>query len=499
MEVLSHGTVIRSDLPARLDALPWSRWHWRIVIALGVSWMLDGLEVTLVGSLGAVLQRSDTLGLSATEIGLAGSGYIAGAVLGALYFGRLADRLGRKRIFLVTMAVYLVGTTLSALSVDFWTFAAFRFLTGFGIGGEYGAINSAIDELIPARVRGRVDLAINGSFWLGAALGAGLSLALLDPRVLGPQLGWRVAFALGAAIGVAIVLVRRHVPESPRWLLTHGQADARRGRGRRDRGGGLGAPGARIGAPPAAAHRRLALRIQPLPSGRRSRACSSAASRRRAVLGLSLMVSQAFFYNAIFFTYALVLTRFYGVADARVGLYILPFALGNFLGPLVLGPLFDTVGRRALITATYALSAAGLAVTGYAFTQGWLDAATQTACLVGYLLLRVGGGELRVSHRERSVPAGDARGRGIALLRHRHRRGRVRRAGAVRRADRQRQPRGGFCGLSGGCGADGGRGRRRGAVRSPRRAQAARSRGAAAERSGRMSSNRRSRGRVSGE
>ncbi len=375
--VLPHGAVVRSDLPARLDALPWSPWHWRIVIALGVSWMLDGLEVTLVGSLGAVLQREDTLGLSATEIGLAGSSYIAGAVLGALYFGRLADRLGRKRIFLITMAVYLVATMMSALSVDFWTFAAFRFLTGFGIGGEYGAINSAIDELIPARVRGRVDLAINGTFWLGAALGAGLSLALLDPRILGPELGWRVAFALGGAIGIAIVLVRRHVPESPRWLLTHGHAARAEaevaaietevlGRSERPR--------------PTTARWTLALRVQPLPSWTVIARVLFRRSPRRAVLGFALMVSQAFFYNAIFFTYALVLTRFYGVADERVGLYIFPFALGNFFGPLVLGPLFDTVGRRVMIASTYAVSAAGLAATGYAFTQGWLDAATQTAC-----------------------------------------------------------------------------------------------------------------------
>jgi len=373
--VLPHGAVIRSDLPGRLDALPWSPWHWRIVLALGVSWMLDGLEVTIVGSLGAILQREDTLGLSATAIGLAGSSYIAGAVLGALCFGRLADRLGRKRIFLVTMAVYLAGTTMSAFAVDFWTFAAFRFLTGFGIGGEYGAINSAIDELIPARVRGRVDLAINGSFWLGAALGAVLSLVLLDPRVLGPQLGWRVAFALGAAIGIAIVLVRRHVPESPRWLLTHGQAGRAEAEvaaieaeilGRRRR------------APPAGLP-LLALRIQPVPSWVEIARVLFRRSRRRAVLGFVLMVSQAFFYNAIFFTYALVLVRFYGVADDRVGLYILPFALGNFLGPLVLGPLFDIVGRRVMIAATYGLSAIGLAVTGYAFVHGWVDATTQTA------------------------------------------------------------------------------------------------------------------------
>src|SRR3954462_10653076 len=223
--VMNAGPATRSSVPARLDALPWSGWHWRVVLALGVSWLLDGLEVTVVGSIGPSLQRPDTLGLSAGEIGWAASAYIGGAVLGALVFGRLADRLGRKRIFLVTLAVYLVATVATAFSFNLVSFALCRFLTGFGIGGEYAAINSAIDELIPARVRGRVDLAINGSFWVGAALGAVLSLVLLDARVLGPQQGWGAGFRLGAAIALAILLVPRHVPESPRWLLAHGRAE----------------------------------------------------------------------------------------------------------------------------------------------------------------------------------------------------------------------------------------------------------------------------------
>ncbi len=214
---------IVTDIPARLDRLPWSAWHWRVVVALGVTWLLDGLEVTVVGSLGPSLQRPDTLGLSADRGRLGGSAYIAGAVLGALFFGRLADRLGRKRIFLVTLSVYLVATVLTAFTWNLASFALCRFLTGFGIGGEYAAINSAIDELIPARVRGRVDLAINGTFWVGAALGAGLSIVLLDPGFLAPDIGWRIAFGLGAVLGIAILLVRRYVPESPRWLLTHGQ------------------------------------------------------------------------------------------------------------------------------------------------------------------------------------------------------------------------------------------------------------------------------------
>jgi MFS family permease len=369
------GQIVRSNIPARLDALPWSAWHWRIVIALGVSWMLDGLEVTLVGSLGGVLEREDTLGLSATEIGLAGSSYIAGAVLGALYFGRLADRLGRKRIFLVTMAVYLVATVLSALSVGFLSFAVFRFLTGFGIGGEYGAINSAIDELIPARVRGWVDLAINGSFWVGAALGAGLSLALLDPDMVGPRIGWRLAFALGALIGIAILLVRRHVPESPRWLITHGHHAQAEGVVV-----SIEAEVARKHGPLPRVTQSIAIRMQPLLPWSEIARILLHRQRRRALLGFALMLSQAFFYNAIFFTYALVLTRFYDIPGERVGLYIFPFAIGNFLGPLLLGRLFDTIGRRAMIAATYALSALGLLATGYAFTQGWLSAISQTAC-----------------------------------------------------------------------------------------------------------------------
>src|SRR5262245_20306707 len=222
---MSLGTIATSSVPARLDALPWSRWHWRVVIALGITWLLDGLEVTVVGSLGAVLQRSETLGLTAGQVGWAGSAYIGGAVLGALYFGRLADRIGRKRLFLITLAVYLVATMLTAFTWDFASFVLCRLLTGVGIGGEYAAINSAIDELIPARVRGTVNLAINGTFWIGAALRAGLSLVLLDPRLIGVETGWRIAFLLGAVLGFAILLVRRNLPESPRWLLTHGRGD----------------------------------------------------------------------------------------------------------------------------------------------------------------------------------------------------------------------------------------------------------------------------------
>jgi MFS family permease len=371
----TRDAVLTTEIPARLDRLPWSRWHWRVVLALGVAWVLDGLEVTLVGSIGAVLERPDTLGLSAAAIGWAGSAYVGGAVLGALYFGRLADRLGRKRLFLVTLLVYLVATLATAASFDLATFLVCRFFTGCGIGGEYAAINSAIDELIPARVRGRVSLAINGSFWIGAALGAGLSLVLLDPRVLGPQLGWRAAFALGALMGVAIYLVRRHVPESPRWLLTHGRGDEAERELRR-----IEAEVAREVGPLPAVDRTLSFALRPVPSLGEVARVLLERYRRRTFFGLALMISQAFFYNAIFFTYALVLTRFHDVPEGRVGLYLFPFAAGNFLGPLLLGPLFDLAGRRQMIALTYALSGVGLAATGVGFVAGWLDAWGQTAC-----------------------------------------------------------------------------------------------------------------------
>jgi MFS family permease len=362
-----------TDIPHRLDALPWSRWHWRVVAALGITWILDGLEVTMVGAIGPVLERPETLGLSAAQIGLSASSYIGGAVLGALWFGRLADRLGRKRLFLITLTVYLLATLATAFSWSFASFMVFRFFTGVGIGGEYAAINSAIDELIPARVRGRVSLAINGSFWVGAALGAGLALLLLDERVLGPELGWRVAFGLGALMGIAILLVRRDLPESPRWLITHGHTD----QAEREMRVIEAAVAREHGAAPRAAA-TVAVGLRPAPGLGEILHVLVTRHRRRAVLGFTLMVAQAFFYNAIFFTYALVLTRFYGVPDDRVGVFIIPFAIGNFLGPLVLGPLFDRLGRRLMIAVTYGLSGITLALTGYGFMQGWLDATTQT-------------------------------------------------------------------------------------------------------------------------
>jgi len=364
-----------TDVPARLDRLPWSRFHRLVVVALGITWILDGLEVTLAGSVAAALQISPRLQLTAEQVGLTGSAYLAGAVLGALFFGHLTDRLGRKRLFNVTLGVYLVATALTAVSWDFYSFLLFRFLTGAGIGGEYSAINSAIQELIPARLRGRIDLAINGSFWLGAAGGALLSVVLLDPDLVGPELGWRLAFGSGAALGLVILYLRRFLPESPRWLMIHGQpGEAARV---------VGEIEARVVAD---GHVLPTLSGSGLALGPTHRVTMVSVARTllrqypgRTTLGLVLMAAQAFVYNAIFFTYALVLTRFYGVQADAVGLYILPFAIGNFLGPLLLGPLFDTIGRKTMIFATYAVSGLLLAVTALLFDLGLLDATTQTA------------------------------------------------------------------------------------------------------------------------
>jgi MFS family permease len=362
--------TITTSIPARLDRLPWSRFHTLVVVALGVTWILDGLEVTLVGSLAGALKESRTLQLTNAQVGLASSAYLAGAVLGAAFFGWLTDRLGRKKLFFITLSVYLVATAATAASWDIWSFALFRFLTGAGIGGEYAAINSTIQELVPARVRGWTDLVINGSFWVGAAAGAVGSIILLDPAIIDPEYGWRLAFFSGAALGLIVFLMRLWLPESPRWLMTHGrpeQAEAIVAEIERSAGVTF--------AEPAPTQHLRTRRFTPLAEVFHT---LFHVHRQRTLVGLALMSSQAFFYNAIFFTYALILTDFYGVRSDHVGWYILPFAAGNFLGPLLLGRLFDTLGRRVMITFTYAVSGILLALSGWLFSIGALSATEQT-------------------------------------------------------------------------------------------------------------------------
>jgi MFS family permease len=368
-------TVIETDIPSRLDRLPWSRWHWLVVVALGITWILDGLEVTIVGSLGSVLQEPQTLGLKARQVGFSATAYIAGAIVGALFFGHLTDRLGRKKLFLVTLGVYLGATALTALSWNFGSFIAFRALTGFGIGGECAAMNSAIDELLPARVRGFCDIALNGSYWIGAALGAIASAVLLDPRVVGHRLGWRIAFGLGAVLGGSILIVRRLLPESPRWLLIHGRPEEAERVVQEVEATVLRQCGLEC-LPPAGG--RLRLNVRKHTSVLDVVRTLGGPYLRRTFLGLGLMISQAFFYNAIFFTYALILATFYNVPAEHIGYYIVPFAVGNFLGPFTIGRLFDSIGRRPMIAITYALSGVMLFITGWLFARGTLTATTQT-------------------------------------------------------------------------------------------------------------------------
>src|SRR5436305_11682969 len=374
---MANGETIESYVPARLDRLPWSSWHWLIVVSLGATWILDGLEVTLAGALGGILTLPQTLGLTPARVGASATCYLAGAVLGALLFGYGTDRFGRKKLFFITVAVYLIGTALSAFSWNFWSYAFFRALTGAGIGGEYAAINSAIDELIPARVRGRVDVIINGSYWVGAALGAAATLVLLDPNRVPIWLGWRFAFGIGATLGLIVIFFRRWIPESPRWLMIHGRnpeaeeivAEVERK-----------IRGTNISAVTDRRYSNAVTRIRTRTHTLWQEIWDAIVHehRRRSFLGFVLMSTQAFFYNAIFFTYALVLMRFYGVPGKDVGGYLLPFALGNVLGPLLLGHLFDTIGRKQMITLTYALAGILLAVTGWLFHAGLLTAQTQT-------------------------------------------------------------------------------------------------------------------------
>lgn len=366
------GRVIDTDIPARLDGLLWSRFHTRVVAALGITWILDGLEVTLAGALAGALKDSPSLRFSNLDVGLANSAYLAGAVIGALGFGWLTDRIGRKKLFFITLALYLTATAATALSWSVTSYALFRFLTGAGIGGEYTAINSTIQELVPARYRGWTDLVINGSFWIGAAIGAVCAIVLLDPAVIDPDHGWRLAYLTGAAIGLVVFAMRWWIPESPRWLMIHGQPERAEAIVADIEQSARHAPDRPRVLP------KIKLRMRTHTPLLEVAKTLFGTYRQRSLVGLVLMTAQAFFYNAIFFTYALILTDFFGISANHVGWYILPFAAGNFLGPLLLGRLFDTLGRRTMIGFTYGVSGLLLALSGYLFSIGALSAQSQT-------------------------------------------------------------------------------------------------------------------------
>ena len=371
MSSATSTAIVRSLIPARMDRLPWARFHWMVVVGLGVSWILDGLEIQLVASAG--FQK--TLGMTTEAVALTGTIYLIGQVVGALTFGRLTDRWGRKKLFIITLAVYLVGSGVAGLATSVWFLYVFRFIAGLGIGGEYTAINSAIDELIPSHYRGRVDIAINGTYWAGAGLGAFASLWLLNPAYVNVDWGWRIGFFIGPVLGLLIIWLRRHIPESPRWMLTHGHAEAAE----------------RIVEDIEASVRAQGITLEPVPESRAMlvQAKASVSFKQlarvffndyptRTVLGITMMVTQSFLYNAIFFTYALVLQNFYGTTPSSTQYYFFPFAIGNLLGPLLLGHLFDTVGRRKMIFLTYGLAGVVLAVSAFLFRADVLTATTQT-------------------------------------------------------------------------------------------------------------------------
>ena len=368
--------VVRSLVPARMDRLPWTRFHWTIVVGLGAAWILDGLEIQIVSAIGSTLQEKTTLGLSSGQVGLLGSVYLFGEVVGALVFGRLTDRLGRKRLFILTLALYLVASGIAAFSFSLWFLLIFRFVAGLGIGGEYTAINSAIDELIPSHYRGRVDIAINGTYWAGAMIGAAASIFLLNPDLLPLNVGWRIGLLIGPVIGLGIIYLRRHIPESPRWLMTHGREEEAE-RTVDDIEAQVRAEGVHLDPVPDS--KALEVKAQPPISYAQIARVMLSKYPSRSFLGFSMMVTQAFLYNAIFFTYSLVLAHFYNIPGDKIGYYFFPFAVGNLLGPLLLGPLFDTVGRRKMILATYGISGVLLAVSAVLFHNGTLTATTQTA------------------------------------------------------------------------------------------------------------------------
>jgi MFS family permease len=381
--------TITTQVPARLDRLPWSRFHWRVVIGLGGVWVLDGLEVTMVGNVSARLtEKGSGIAINAAQVGWAAAFYITGACLGALVFGQLTDRFGRRNLFMVTLGIYLLSTVATAFAFAPWYFFVARFFTGSGIGGEYAAINSAIDELIPARLRGRVDLIINGSYWLGAAAGSAGALVLLDTAVFPANTGWRFAFGIGAILGVTVYLVRRTIPESPRWSFIHGrQEEAERivadieKQVEQQTGRRLPEPN----GPPLKVRQRQAIPFREIA------AVAFKLYPRRAILGLALFIGQAFLYNGVTFNLGTLLSGFYGVAAANVPLFVIFWALGNFAGPLILGPLFDTVGRKPMIALCYIGSAVGIVVLAMLFVSRTGGVGTFIAVLAAAFFLASAG------------------------------------------------------------------------------------------------------------
>lgn len=374
---------VETNIPARLDRLPWSKWHLKIIIALGTSWLLDGLEVTLAGSLAAILKDKKALGLSDAQVGAAATSYLAGAVLGAMVFGYLTDRFGRRKLFLVTLATYATATAATAFSWNFFSFILFRFVTGMGIGGEYAAINSAVDEFIPSKVRGTVDLIVNGTFWVGAALGSLAALLLLSGKLLPADTGWRAAFGVGAVLGAGVFYLRLSVPESPRWLMLRGDedkankiVDAIEKDVSKDKGD-LPEPDDKKLKLKVRDHTRLSDVFRSMWKD----------NRKRSMLGLALMIGQSFFYNAVFFTYGLVLAKFFKVTAKHVPLHLLPLALGNFFGPIAFGRLFDTVGRKPMIIATYGTTGLLLAAMAIPFGFGALSLTVLSVFLIAIFFI----------------------------------------------------------------------------------------------------------------
>jgi MFS family permease len=368
--------IVRSLVPARIDRLPWSRFHTRMIIALGVAWVLDGLEIQIASIVGPVLQHTNTLNLSSQDVGFSATIYLIGEVVGALVFGRLSDRYGRRKLFIATLGLYLLANGLTAFSFNYGIFLVFRFVAGMGIGGEYAAIHSAIDELIPAKYRGRVDLAVSGTYWFGAIIGSLSEYLLLNHSLLADDVGWRLGFFIGPVLGLAIWTLRRTLPESPRWQLSHGQAEeAEKTIAQIERE--VERSGQQL--KPVDEDKYLEIRPQESISFLQVAKILFKQYPTRSLLGATLMISQSFLYNAIFFTYGLVLKHFYGVSDHDVATYFFAFAAGNLLGPLLIGRLFDTIGRKQMIASTYLLSGALLAFSGYLFKIGALTATTQTA------------------------------------------------------------------------------------------------------------------------